>query len=146
MYDLSHSLSSFVEVNHSKCAPSRVVSYAPGSTCACRKCHVCVSVTLLCVCGQYSESGLYGRVRGEQAAARRVCAQLRALLQELEALRGRVRAADLPAFDRSTRPHTDLTLGAITDYLGECTTTTLLLIFKIFNSANVCIQAQPFTE
>lgn len=71
--------------------------------------------------GQYSECGEYGRVRGEQTNARRVSAQLRALLAELQALRGRVRAPDLPRFDRLTQRSRDLTLQAIIDYLGNCT-------------------------
>lgn len=63
-------------------------------------------------------------MRGEQTNARRVAAQLRALLSELEALRRQVRAADLPRFDALTQRSRDLTLKAIVDYLGNCSTDT----------------------
>ncbi|KOB68778.1 Syntaxin-17 [Operophtera brumata] len=67
---------------------------------------------------KYEERGEYGRVRAEQTNARRVSAQLRSLLSELEALRRRVRPEDLPKFDASTQRSRDLTLRAIMDYLG----------------------------
>ncbi|KAM3957000.1 LOW QUALITY PROTEIN: syntaxin 17 [Aphomia sociella] len=66
---------------------------------------------------KYQESGEYSRVRGEQRA-RRAAAQLRSLLGELDALRGRVRHADRARFDRLTQRARDLTLRAVVDYLG----------------------------
>ncbi|XP_045781255.1 uncharacterized protein LOC123878186 isoform X1 [Maniola jurtina] len=67
---------------------------------------------------KYEELGQYARVRSEQTHARRVAAQLRSLLNELEALRRQVRAADVPRFDRLTERSRDHTLRAIMDYLG----------------------------
>ncbi|XP_052743073.1 uncharacterized protein LOC112055664 isoform X2 [Bicyclus anynana] len=67
---------------------------------------------------KYEESGQYARVRAEQTHARRVAAQLRALLQELGALRRQVRAEDVPRFDRRTERARELTRRAIADYLG----------------------------
>ncbi|XP_063898488.1 uncharacterized protein LOC110383297 isoform X1 [Helicoverpa armigera] len=67
---------------------------------------------------KYSAEGAWTRARGEQTHARRVAAQLRALLAELDALRRRVRAADLPRFDARTQRSRDTTLRAIVDYLG----------------------------
>ncbi|XP_031764680.2 syntaxin-17 isoform X4 [Galleria mellonella] len=67
---------------------------------------------------KYEECGEYARVRAEQTNARRVAAQLRALLAELDALRRRVAPADRPRFDRLTQRSRDLTLRAIVDYLG----------------------------
>ncbi|KAL0810655.1 hypothetical protein ABMA28_010762 [Loxostege sticticalis] len=66
---------------------------------------------------KYEEAGEYARVRAEQTNARRVAAQLRALLGELEALRRQVRSSDLPRFDALTKRSRDLTLKAIVDYL-----------------------------
>ncbi|XP_063898489.1 uncharacterized protein LOC110383297 isoform X2 [Helicoverpa armigera] len=66
---------------------------------------------------KYSAEGAWTRARGEQTHARRVAAQLRALLAELDALRRRVRAADLPRFDARTQRSRDTTLRAIVDYL-----------------------------
>ncbi|XP_023951624.2 syntaxin-17 isoform X4 [Bicyclus anynana] len=66
---------------------------------------------------KYEESGQYARVRAEQTHARRVAAQLRALLQELGALRRQVRAEDVPRFDRRTERARELTRRAIADYL-----------------------------
>ncbi|XP_052747906.1 syntaxin-17 isoform X3 [Galleria mellonella] len=66
---------------------------------------------------KYEECGEYARVRAEQTNARRVAAQLRALLAELDALRRRVAPADRPRFDRLTQRSRDLTLRAIVDYL-----------------------------
>ncbi|XP_069363334.1 syntaxin-17-like isoform X1 [Maniola hyperantus] len=67
---------------------------------------------------KYEQLGQYARVRSEQTHARRVAAQLRSLLGELEALRRQVRAADVPRFDRLTERARDHTLRAIMDYLG----------------------------
>ncbi|XP_039761482.1 PE-PGRS family protein PE_PGRS33 [Pararge aegeria] len=67
---------------------------------------------------QYEQCGQFARVRSEQTHARRVAAQLRALLAELEALRRRVRASDRARFDRRTARARDLTLRAVVDYLG----------------------------
>ncbi|XP_050358167.1 uncharacterized protein LOC126778545 isoform X2 [Nymphalis io] len=66
---------------------------------------------------KYEEAEEYGRVRSEQVHARRVAAQLRALLGEMDALRRQVRAQDVPHFDRLTQRSRDLTLRAIMDYL-----------------------------
>ncbi|XP_046974471.1 uncharacterized protein LOC124540797 isoform X2 [Vanessa cardui] len=66
---------------------------------------------------KYEEAEEYARVRSEQVHARRVAAQLRALLGELDALRRQVRAQDVPRFDRLTQRSRDLTLRAIMDYL-----------------------------
>nr|XP_026501781.1 uncharacterized protein LOC113404915 isoform X2 [Vanessa tameamea] len=66
---------------------------------------------------KYEEAEEYGRVRSEQVHARRVAAQLRALLGEMDALRRQVRAQDVPHFDRLTQRSRDLTLKAIMDYL-----------------------------
>lgn len=68
---------------------------------------------------QHEAAGRLARVRTEQAHARRVSAQLRALLVELGALRARVRPDQLAAFDARTQRSRDLTLRAIVDYLGE---------------------------
>ncbi|XP_045781256.1 uncharacterized protein LOC123878186 isoform X2 [Maniola jurtina] len=68
---------------------------------------------------KYEELGQYARVRSEQTHARRVAAQLRSLLNELEALRRQVRAADVPRFDRLTERSRDHTLRAIMDYLDS---------------------------
>ncbi|XP_049882417.1 syntaxin-17 isoform X1 [Pectinophora gossypiella] len=67
---------------------------------------------------KYEQSGEWARVRSEQTHARRVAAQLRALLGELEALRRQVAPADLPRFDAATQHARDLTLRAVVDYLG----------------------------
>ncbi|CAH0718654.1 unnamed protein product, partial [Brenthis ino] len=67
---------------------------------------------------KYEETGQYARMRTEQAHARRVASQLRALLGELEALRRQVRSQDVTSFDRLTQRSRDLTLRAIMDYLG----------------------------
>ncbi|XP_053620605.1 uncharacterized protein Syx17 isoform X1 [Plodia interpunctella] len=67
---------------------------------------------------KYEESGEYVRVRAEQTHARRVAAQLRALLGELDALRRQVRSEDRSRFDELTKRSRDLTLRAIVDYLG----------------------------
>ncbi|CAH0718653.1 unnamed protein product, partial [Brenthis ino] len=66
---------------------------------------------------KYEETGQYARMRTEQAHARRVASQLRALLGELEALRRQVRSQDVTSFDRLTQRSRDLTLRAIMDYL-----------------------------
>ncbi|XP_049882418.1 syntaxin-17 isoform X2 [Pectinophora gossypiella] len=66
---------------------------------------------------KYEQSGEWARVRSEQTHARRVAAQLRALLGELEALRRQVAPADLPRFDAATQHARDLTLRAVVDYL-----------------------------
>ncbi|XP_053620609.1 uncharacterized protein Syx17 isoform X3 [Plodia interpunctella] len=66
---------------------------------------------------KYEESGEYVRVRAEQTHARRVAAQLRALLGELDALRRQVRSEDRSRFDELTKRSRDLTLRAIVDYL-----------------------------
>nr|XP_034837777.1 uncharacterized protein LOC117994007 [Maniola hyperantus] len=68
---------------------------------------------------KYEQLGQYARVRSEQTHARRVAAQLRSLLGELEALRRQVRAADVPRFDRLTERARDHTLRAIMDYLDS---------------------------
>ncbi|XP_063835365.1 uncharacterized protein LOC135084527 [Ostrinia nubilalis] len=68
---------------------------------------------------KYEEAGEWVRVRAEQTNARRVAAQLRTLLGELEALRRQVRAPDLRRFDALTQRSRDLTLKAIVDYLGN---------------------------
>lgn len=68
---------------------------------------------------QYEESGELARARGEQRQARRVAAQLRALLLELDALRRQVRAADRARFDALTQRSRDTTLKAVVDYLGQ---------------------------
>uniref|UniRef100_A0A2A4IY10 STX17-like N-terminal domain-containing protein n=1 Tax=Heliothis virescens TaxID=7102 RepID=A0A2A4IY10_HELVI len=67
---------------------------------------------------KYSAAGEWARARAEQTHARRVAAQLRGLLAELDALRRRVRDADLARFDAQTQRSRDTTLRAIVDYLG----------------------------
>ncbi|CAH0598753.1 unnamed protein product [Chrysodeixis includens] len=66
---------------------------------------------------KYEEQGQYAAARAEQSAARRVAAQLRALLLELDALRRRVREPDRARFDTLTQRARDTTLRAIVDYL-----------------------------
>uniref|UniRef100_A0A2A4IX41 STX17-like N-terminal domain-containing protein n=1 Tax=Heliothis virescens TaxID=7102 RepID=A0A2A4IX41_HELVI len=68
---------------------------------------------------KYSAAGEWARARAEQTHARRVAAQLRGLLAELDALRRRVRDADLARFDAQTQRSRDTTLRAIVDYLGS---------------------------
>lgn len=70
---------------------------------------------------QYEEQGDYVRARAEQTHARRVAAQLRALLLELDALRRQVREQDRARFDTLTQRSRDTTLRAIVDYLGKYT-------------------------
>ncbi|XP_075987507.1 syntaxin 17 isoform X3 [Anticarsia gemmatalis] len=67
---------------------------------------------------KYEECGELARARTEQRHARRVAAQLRALLLELEALRRQVREQDRARFDSLTQRSRDTTLRAIVDYLG----------------------------
>ncbi|CAK1595218.1 unnamed protein product [Parnassius mnemosyne] len=67
---------------------------------------------------KFGEHGDGARVRSEQTHARRVAAQLRALLHEMDALRRQVRPEDWDRFDALTQRSRDLTLRAIVDYLG----------------------------
>ncbi|CAB3242542.1 unnamed protein product [Arctia plantaginis] len=67
---------------------------------------------------KYEECGELARARVEQRHAGRVAAQLRALLLEMDALRGQVRDPDRARFDALTQRSRDTTLKAIVDYLG----------------------------
>lgn len=75
-------------------------------------------VCLLCRVCQYEQSGQWALVRAEQARAGRAAQQLRALLAQLDALRGRVRDDERPRFDNLTSRSRELTLRAVVDYLG----------------------------
>lgn len=82
------------------------------------RCNLIVGDVEMCGMVQYEAQGEYAAARAEQSAARRVAAQLRALLLELDALRRRVREPDRARFDTLTQRARDTTLRAIVDYLG----------------------------
>ncbi|XP_050358166.1 uncharacterized protein LOC126778545 isoform X1 [Nymphalis io] len=91
---------------------------------------------------KYEEAEEYGRVRSEQVHARRVAAQLRALLGEMDALRRQVRAQDVPHFDRLTQRSRDLTLRAIMDYLGVIERSCIALV-RSAQTRSRCSESSP---
>ncbi|XP_046974470.1 uncharacterized protein LOC124540797 isoform X1 [Vanessa cardui] len=91
---------------------------------------------------KYEEAEEYARVRSEQVHARRVAAQLRALLGELDALRRQVRAQDVPRFDRLTQRSRDLTLRAIMDYLGVIERSCIALV-RSAQTRSRCSESSP---
>ncbi|XP_064075423.1 uncharacterized protein LOC113404915 [Vanessa tameamea] len=93
---------------------------------------------------KYEEAEEYGRVRSEQVHARRVAAQLRALLGEMDALRRQVRAQDVPHFDRLTQRSRDLTLRAIMDYLGVIERSCIALV-RSAQTRSRCSESSPMS-
>nr|XP_026501782.1 uncharacterized protein LOC113404915 isoform X3 [Vanessa tameamea] len=93
---------------------------------------------------KYEEAEEYGRVRSEQVHARRVAAQLRALLGEMDALRRQVRAQDVPHFDRLTQRSRDLTLKAIMDYLGVIERSCIALV-RSAQTRSRCSESSPMS-